>query len=167
MTVGLTRVYVGLGSNLDAPRTRIRRAVEAMAALSATRLLQLSPLYRSPPMGPPDQPDYLNAVAEVETGLAPLALLDVLQAIEQRQGRVRGERWGPRTLDLDILLYGDRRISFPRLQVPHPGLLQRPFVLVPLADIAPRMVMPDGVVLETLVDDRMRNQVQRVTEHPA
>jgi 2-amino-4-hydroxy-6-hydroxymethyldihydropteridine diphosphokinase len=96
-------------------------------------------------MGPADQPDYLNAVAMLDTRLAPLALLDALQGIEQQQGRVRsGERWGPRTLDLDLLLYGSAVISGPRLEVPHPGIRQRSFVLVPLADLAPELVFPDG-----------------------
>lgn len=127
---------VGLGSNLDDPIAQIRRACAALANLPESRLLATSSLYRTPPMGPPDQPDYVNAAALLETRLAPLALLDALQAIEAAQGRVRAERWGPRTLDLDLLLYGEARIETPRLTVPHPGLPERDFVLVPLREVA-------------------------------
>jgi 2-amino-4-hydroxy-6-hydroxymethyldihydropteridine diphosphokinase len=130
--------YIGLGSNLDDPAAQMQRALLALAALPHSRLRRQSPFYRSRPMGPADQPDYLNAVAALETRLAPLALLDALQAIEQAQGRKRdGQRWGPRSLDLDILLYGAQQIDEARLQVPHPGLGERNFVLYPMADIAP------------------------------
>lgn len=129
--------YIGLGSNLDDPPAQLQQALHALAALPDSDLLRQSPVYRSRPLGPADQPDYLNAVAAIETRLAPLALLDALQAIEQAQGRRRdGARWGPRSLDLDILLYGTARIDEPRLQVPHPGLGERNFVLYPMADIA-------------------------------
>jgi len=129
--------YLGLGSNLDDPAAQLQQALRALAALPQCRLLRQSPFYRSRPMGPADQPHYLNAVAALETRLAPLDLLDALQAIEQAQGRVRdGQRWGPRTLDLDLLLYGAQQIAEPRLQVPHPGLGERNFVLYPMADIA-------------------------------
>ncbi len=129
--------YVGLGSNLEGPREQLERALQALARLPHTTLLASSPLYRSTPMGPAEQPDYVNAVARLETDLAPLELLDALQATERQQGRVRGpERWGPRTLDLDLLLYDDRRLDSPRLTLPHPGLHQRAFVLYPLHDVA-------------------------------
>jgi 2-amino-4-hydroxy-6-hydroxymethyldihydropteridine diphosphokinase len=135
--------FIGLGSNLDEPRQQVARALRELAGLPDTTLAAQSSLYRSAPMGPPDQPAYINAVARLETRLAPEALLDALQAIEARHGRVRGdERWGPRTLDLDILLYADVRIDKPRLQVPHPGLAERNFVLQPLAEIAPDLDIP-------------------------
>lgn len=139
------RAYIGLGSNLANPLQQLQQALEALRRLPDSRLTCVSPFYRSRPMGPAGQPDYLNAVAMLDTVLGPLALLDALQAIELQQGRVRsGERWGPRTLDLDLLLYGAEVIDEARLQVPHPGLAERNFVLYPLADIAPDLVLPDG-----------------------
>lgn len=135
--------YIGLGSNLGDPPSRIRGALADLAGLPQTRLLQTSSLYRSLPLGPPDQPDYVNAVAALDTALAPEALLDALQALEAQHGRARdGQRWGPRTLDLDLLLYGDRQLTTPRLTMPHPGLPQRAFVLYPLAEIAPDLQVP-------------------------
>lgn len=136
-------VYVGLGSNQDQPVRQVRTACRELADLPATRLLICSPLYKSAPLGPPDQPDYVNAVAALETGLTAAALLTELQALETHHGRVRGAvRWGPRTLDLDLLLYGDAVIDTPALQVPHPGLPERVFVLYPLVDIAPELEVP-------------------------
>ena len=130
-------VYIGIGSNLLHPVEQVRQALANLAAMPGSHLLRHSPLYRSTPMGPVDQPDYINAVAVLATTLTPLDLLDALQKIEQRQGRVRGgQRWGPRTLDLDILLYGEQQIVTDRLTVPHPGLGERNFVLYPLADVA-------------------------------
>ncbi|MEJ2480973.1 MAG: 2-amino-4-hydroxy-6-hydroxymethyldihydropteridine diphosphokinase [Acidihalobacter sp.] len=136
------QAYVGLGSNLDQPEEQLLRALDELSRLPGTRLSASSGLYRNPPMGPVPQPDYVNAVAALETGLSPLELLDGLQAIEQAHGRMRIERWGPRTLDLDLLLYAERVIDEPRLQVPHPGLHERPFVLYPLAEIAPELIIP-------------------------
>ena len=129
--------YIGLGSNLQTPIEQVNQALQRLAEIPQTRLVTASPLYRSVPLGPADQPDYINAVAALETRLSPAALLDALQAIEQQQGRTReGARWGPRTLDLDLLLYGDQQIHTERLTVPHPGLGERNFVLYPLYDIA-------------------------------
>lgn len=129
--------YIGLGSNLQQPIQQINQALQLLKDIPRTHLITASPLYRSEPLGPADQPDYINAVAALATGLSPLELLDALQAIERQQGRVReGERWGPRTLDLDLLLYGDLQIHNERLTVPHPGLGERNFVLYPLYDIA-------------------------------
>jgi len=140
---GPVTAYVGVGSNLDDPRRQVATALDELGDLPATRVTRQSALYRTPPMGPPDQPDYINAVVELETGLAPLALLDELQRLENLHRRVRGsERWGPRTLDLDLLLYGELRLDEPRLTVPHPGLAQRAFVLVPLTEIAPALTIP-------------------------
>ncbi len=146
--------YIGLGSNLEDPVQQVQRALVELAAIPATRLLRQSSLYRSPPLGPPDQPDYINAVAELSTTLQPLELLDELQHIENAHGRVRGIRWGARTLDLDLLLYGDRRIDESRLILPHPGLALRAFVLVPLLEIAPALDVP-GVGPVKLLAERL------------
>lgn len=142
------RAYVGLGSNLADPVAQLRRALARLAELPASRLLAHSSLYASAPMGPADQPDYVNAVAKLETRLAPLELLAALQGVENDQGRTRGvERWGPRTLDLDLLLYDDIRLDSPTLTVPHPGLTERAFVVVPLLELDPGLTLPDGRAL--------------------
>ena len=138
----MPRAYIGFGSNLDQPQQQIRRAFGELGALFQTQVIASSKLYLSAPMGPSDQPDYINAVAGLETALDPYELLTELQAIEQRHGRVRRRRWGERTLDLDLLLYGDLEISTAELIVPHPGLHQRAFVLCPLAEIAPEAIVP-------------------------
>lgn len=134
--------WIGLGSNLDDPFLQVQTALQELAQLPQTRLLRASRLWHSKPMGPQDQPDYVNAVAELETSLEPLALLDQLQALEQSHRRVRLQHWGPRTLDLDLLLYDQQQINHPRLQVPHPGLTQRSFVLAPLAELEPELLIP-------------------------
>lgn len=147
-----TRAYVALGSNLDDPRRQVVTALEELDELPDTRRVNRSPLYRSAPMGPSDQPDYINAVAALDTDLEPEALLDALQGIEARHGRVRGaERWGPRTLDLDLILYGAATLRTERLVVPHPGLHERGFVLYPLHDIAPDLEVPGMGRLEALL----------------
>lgn len=133
---------IALGSNLDDPCAQVRRGFEALAALPQSRLLARSRLYRTPPWGVTDQPDFINAAARLETSLPPHELLDALLMIEARTGRVRGVRNGPRVLDLDLLLYGDRQIDEPGLVVPHPHLHERAFVLLPLADIAPELEVP-------------------------
>jgi 2-amino-4-hydroxy-6-hydroxymethyldihydropteridine diphosphokinase len=149
----MERVYIGLGSNLAEPREQLRGALVALADIPSSRLAAVSSLYVSDPLGPPDQPRYNNAVAALDTSWAPLALLDALQSIELAQGRERkAERWGPRTLDLDILLFGDRLIDEPRLRVPHYHLHARAFVLYPLADVAPRSLqLADGRCLADLL----------------
>jgi 2-amino-4-hydroxy-6-hydroxymethyldihydropteridine diphosphokinase len=146
----MTLAYIGLGSNLEEPLAQVMRALDELATLPQTRLLAHSALYSSKPIGP-EQPDFINAVALLETELAPLALLDALQAIEQAHQRVRIQHWGPRTLDLDLLLYGDQQIAHERLTVPHPYLTQRGFVLYPLADITPELKLPDGSRLSDLL----------------
>ena len=141
---GTVTAYIGLGANLDNPAAHLRRALQDLAAISTTRMSAGSPLYKSRPLGPQDQPDYINAVARLETGLTPQALLAELLAVERRHGRERdGRRWGPRPLDLDLLLYGDAKLDTPGLTVPHPGLHERAFVLYPLADIAPDLLIPE------------------------
>lgn len=124
--------YIGLGSNLGDSRKILTEAVAKLAALGRVKT---SKLYQSPPMGPQDQPHYLNAVVRLETDLAALDLLDELQKIEQESGRVRLRHWGERTLDLDMLLYGQQQITHERLTVPHVGLLERDFVIIPLLDL--------------------------------
>jgi 2-amino-4-hydroxy-6-hydroxymethyldihydropteridine diphosphokinase len=128
--------YIGLGSNLGDSRQILTEAVQKLATLGA---VSTSKLYQSPPMGPQDQPHYFNAVARLETDLTALALLDQLQQFEQDAGRVRLRRWGERTLDLDLLLYGDEQIQHERLTVPHVGILERDFVVIPLLDLDPNL----------------------------
>lgn len=134
--------YVGIGANLDDPAARVRGAFAALAAMPRTRLLKRSSLYRSEPQGYRQQPDFVNAVAELQTALAPENLLAELQALETRAGRTRSFRNAPRTLDLDLLLYGEERIEQPGLVVPHPRMHERAFVLVPLLEIAPQADIP-------------------------
>lgn len=136
--------WVGIGSNLGDPRARVAQAFEDLAALPGSRLVGRSALYRSRPMGPQDQPDYVNAVAGLVTRQAAEELLAALHGIEERHGRRRSaaDRWGPRTLDLDLLLYGERVIDRPGLRVPHPGIAERNFVLLPLASVAPDVTVP-------------------------
>ena len=139
------RVYIGLGANLGDPRGQIEGALRALSRLPENRLDAVSRLYRTAPVGPRDQPDYVNAVARIETRLTPHELLLQCQAIESAHGRVRdATRWGPRTLDLDILLYDDSTCSEADLKLPHPEMHRRGFVLVPLADIAPPTLMIPG-----------------------
>jgi 2-amino-4-hydroxy-6-hydroxymethyldihydropteridine diphosphokinase len=137
-----TPAYVALGSNLDEPLTQIAAAFDALSALPESRLIARSRLYRTEPLGPP-QPQFVNAAAGLLTHLTPLALLDALKAIEARMGREQPlVRWGPRRIDLDLIVYGDARIAQDRLTVPHPGAPSRNFVLYPLCDIAPTLLMP-------------------------
>jgi 2-amino-4-hydroxy-6-hydroxymethyldihydropteridine diphosphokinase len=145
-------VYVGLGSNLDNPESQVKTAIEALAGLPQTRLQARSSLYRSAPMGPQHQPDYVNAVVQLRTGLEPEALLDQLQGIEREQGRVRAQHWGPRTLDLDILLYGQGVVATERLKIPHPGIAERSFVLYPLAGINGQLEIPGLGRVQSLLE---------------
>lgn len=134
--------YVGLGANLDAPAQQVRDALGELAALPGTRLLKRSSLYRSDPVGYAAQPEFVNAVAALETSLEPEALLAELQAIESRHGRRRSFPDAPRTLDLDLLLYGDAVQRSARLTLPHPRMHERAFVLKPLVELAPEVVVP-------------------------
>jgi 2-amino-4-hydroxy-6-hydroxymethyldihydropteridine diphosphokinase len=154
--------YIGLGSNLNHPREQVEQGIRELARLPDTVLERASSLYRSAPMGPQDQPDYVNAVVRLRTGLAPQALLDRLQAIEQRHGRRRRQHWGPRTLDLDVLLYGDCVLLTSRLRVPHPGIAQRSFVLYPLAEIASHLDIPGHGSLTGLLKRCPRGQLARL-----
>jgi 2-amino-4-hydroxy-6-hydroxymethyldihydropteridine diphosphokinase len=144
-------VYVGIGSNLNDPRRQVRSALSAMGGLPASRIVRTSRLYRSPPMDGTEQPDYINAVAAMLTQLDPSAFLHALQTIENQHGRERhAERWGPRTLDLDLLVFGDLEISNNELTVPHPGIASRSFVLLPLCEVAPRLRVPGLAVVQDL-----------------
>ncbi|WP_299795426.1 2-amino-4-hydroxy-6-hydroxymethyldihydropteridine diphosphokinase [uncultured Shewanella sp.] len=162
-------VFVALGANLTDPQTQLDNACKALTELalpspdSADKSsLRVSPYYRSAPMGDVVQPDYVNAVVSFNTRLQPIELLDALQKIENEQGRVRLERWGPRTLDLDILLYDNQTIDSPRLTIPHYGMKQRSFVLVPLADIAPRLTLPCGTKLEQLINAELTAELEQI-----
>ncbi|MFC4700894.1 2-amino-4-hydroxy-6-hydroxymethyldihydropteridine diphosphokinase [Glaciecola siphonariae] len=144
--------YIGLGSNLASPSEQIKQALVELHAHHQICVQRCSHLYQSAPMGPKDQPDYVNAVCRLTTSLAPLELLDILQDIEQNHGRERiGEKWGPRTLDLDMLMFNELRLQSERLILPHYGMSQREFVLVPLFEIAPDLIMQDGQKLATWV----------------
>ncbi|MFZ4833449.1 2-amino-4-hydroxy-6-hydroxymethyldihydropteridine diphosphokinase [Rouxiella sp. Mn2063] len=148
----MIRVYIALGSNLAQPLDQVKCALEALAHLPRTAFIGCSSFYRSKPLGPQNQPDYLNAVVAIDTALPASELLDCTQAIEQNQGRVRkAERWGPRTLDLDILLYGDEVIDNERLAIPHYDMKNREFMLYPLAEIAAELRFPDGELLQDIL----------------
>ncbi|WOT05647.1 2-amino-4-hydroxy-6-hydroxymethyldihydropteridine diphosphokinase [Shewanella youngdeokensis] len=157
----MIQVYVALGANLSEPVEQLNNACQALLSLASNHSFRVSPYYRSAPMGDVEQPDYVNAVASFSTSLSPIALLDALQEIENNQGRLRTLRWGPRTLDLDLLLYGNEVINLPRLTVPHYGMQQRSFVLVPLFDLAPELILPDATPLRSLVTDALVAQLQR------
>lgn len=143
--------YIGLGSNLEQPLDQLQRALSELQQIPRSSLQDKASFYLSSPMGPADQPDFINSVAALHTELPPLDLLDQLQRIEQAHGRERGLRWGPRTLDLDLLLYGEQVIQNNRLSVPHPGIGERAFVLLPLAELAPDLEIPGlGTVSDLL-----------------
>lgn len=144
----MIRCFIALGSNLQQPLQQVQRAALSLAQLPQSRLLATSRWYQSAAVGPGEQPDYINGVSELLTDLPALALLSQLQTIEQQQHRQRLQHWGPRTLDLDLLLYGDSIIAEPTLTVPHPRMLQRNFVLYPLAELAPTLQLPTGVLLK-------------------
>ena len=147
----MERIYIGMGSNLAAPTEQLRSAIEALAQLPQSELVGVSAFYQSDSLLP-GQPRYTNAVAALDSTLAPLELLDALQSIENGQGRERLERWGPRTLDLDIVLFGDLLIDEPRLKVPHYHMQERAFVLYPLAELAPvDLRLADGRSLAELL----------------
>ncbi|MBW1216166.1 2-amino-4-hydroxy-6-hydroxymethyldihydropteridine diphosphokinase [Pantoea allii] len=157
----MTRVYLALGSNLADPLHQIDAALSALDALPDTQRVATSAFYRTPPYGPPDQPDYLNAAVALDTALSAEALLDQTQRIEQEHGRVRkAERWGPRTLDIDIMLFGTASLNSDRLIVPHYDLLNRAFMLVPLLEIAPDLSLPDGRSLKLILAKLDRSSIR-------
>jgi 2-amino-4-hydroxy-6-hydroxymethyldihydropteridine diphosphokinase len=145
------RVVVGLGANLGDAAATLQTAVDAIGETPGVAVVAVSPVYRTAPVGGPEQPDYLNAASLLDVELEPLELLRALQAIEHDQGRVRDVRWGPRTLDLDVLLWVGRTLDLPDLIVPHPRLVKRRFALEPLLDVLPDALLPDGRHLGTVV----------------
>ena len=157
----MTLAYIGLGSNLDSPSQQLIKAIQAIAELPQAKISAVSSLYGSRPMGPQDQPDYINAVLALTTELSALELLDALQKIELDAGRERkDERWGARVLDLDILLFGQQVINSERLIVPHYGTKEREFVLLPLAEIAPELTLPSGEKITVLANNIARNGLE-------
>ncbi|NIF48729.1 2-amino-4-hydroxy-6-hydroxymethyldihydropteridine diphosphokinase [Enterobacter sp. Ap-1006] len=141
----MTLAYIALGSNQASPLEQVSSALDALAAIPQSRMVATSSFYRTPPLGPQDQPDYLNAAVVLDTDLSAETLLDHTQRIELEHGRVRkAERWGPRTLDLDLMLFGDEVMHTERLTVPHYDMKNRAFMLVPLLEIAPECRFPDG-----------------------
>lgn len=149
----MTLTFIALGSNLAEPLSQVNNALAALARIPGSRIVATSSFYRTPPLGPQDQPDYLNAAVALETTLSAEALLDNTQRIELEQGRVRkAERWGPRTLDLDIMLFGDATINTGRLTIPHYDMKNRAFMLLPLSEIAPALRFPDGERLADVLE---------------
>ncbi len=161
----VTRVgaFVGIGSNLDHPTRQVEAAIDRLGELPSTTLLAASDMYRSSPLGGIEQPDYVNAVAHIETALTARQLLESLLETEKSQGRLRdGRRWGPRVIDLDLLVYGEETIAEPGLQVPHPGIAERNFVLLPLLEIAPDLVVPGLGLLSELVVNCEEPRIERM-----
>lgn len=155
--------FIALGSNLDQPRQQVTQALNAIDALPECTIKVISPLYASAAVGPGAQPDYINAVTRIETTLAPPALLQALQAIEDAQGRRRDVRWGARTLDLDLLLYDAITLHSESLEIPHPRLQERNFVLYPLHDISPALVLPCGTPIASLLAGCPRGSLRLIT----
>ncbi len=156
------RVYIGLGSNQEGPVSQIVKALVELTRLPDTRLLAASDLYRTPPMGPQDQPWFVNAVAVVTTSLQPQRLLEQTQAIERRMGRTFSHRWGPRIIDIDLLLYGEQTLVTESLRIPHPGLRERNFVLLPLASLAPDLRLPCGTAVADLAENIGLGRMERI-----
>jgi 2-amino-4-hydroxy-6-hydroxymethyldihydropteridine diphosphokinase len=157
-----TQAFIGLGANLGEPEDQVRRAIAALAELPGTRLVAASSFYRSAPVGVVAQPDFINAVAKIETALVARALLEALLAAERRFGRRRAFPGAPRTLDLDLLLYGDRVIAEPGLIVPHPRMHERAFVLAPLAEIAPDIAIPGKGRARTLLAACADQKIEKI-----
>lgn len=149
----MIHAFISLGSNLKCPLQQVKKAVKSVHRLPETSVVAVSRYYQSKAVGPGQQPDYVNAVIEIITSLTPSNLLSALQAIENEQQRVRTVRWGPRTLDLDILLYGNAVIDEPHLAIPHPRMLNRNFVLQPLSDINVELIFPNGEPLKNYLKE--------------
>ncbi len=158
----MIRAYIGLGSNQSHPYRQLRRAIKTIASAPDITLCRASSLYRSKPVGPQNQADFINAVVAINTGLEADSLLDKLQAIEARQGRVRAEHWGPRSLDLDILLYGRQQINNERLTIPHAEMKNRNFVLIPLVEIARDLDIPGLGSVAALLQDCGDADIQKI-----
>tara|TARA_B100001013_G_scaffold60365_1_gene31642 strand:+ start:496 stop:978 length:483 start_codon:yes stop_codon:yes gene_type:complete len=147
----MTIAYIGLGSNMESPKQQIKSAIKSIAEIPEIQVLKASSLYKSKPVGPRGQNDYINAVIKIETEFMPLELLGYMQDIENQHGRIRKERWGPRTLDLDILIFGKEIIQDKNLTIPHSEIEKRPFVLVPLAEIDSNCLIPGVGVISDLL----------------
>ena len=158
----MTVAYVGIGSNLEEPETQVRKAFDELDRMPHTRLVKKSSLYRSAPLGHGAQPDFVNAVAQLETGLPAERLLAELQEIEARHGRRRSFANAPRTLDLDVLLYGERSLELPGLKVPHPRMHERAFVLKPLTEISPTLAIPGLGSAKALLDSCKDQETERI-----
>jgi 2-amino-4-hydroxy-6-hydroxymethyldihydropteridine diphosphokinase len=156
------RAYVGLGGNLGDPVAALGAALEVLAALPGSRRLQVSRFYRSPAWGPVAQPDYINAVAALDTSLPAQELMAALLEIERAAGRERRERWGPRVIDLDLLLYADQCLLTDTLQLPHPRMHERPFVLLPLAELDAGLVLPGHGPISGLIAALDRSSVEAI-----
>ena len=155
--------YVGLGSNLDDPMAQINHAFEQLGKIEDTNLESRSSLYRSAPFGSVEQPDFINAVACLSSALEPEALLQELHDIERSSGRKRGVRWGPRTLDLDLLVFGSQEIDQEGITLPHPGIGERNFVLLPLMEIAPKLIIPGLGCVSDITVDRNEPRISRIS----
>ena len=164
----MTLAYIGIGSNLGDKVEYIKQALSELEASEGIRLLRVAAFYETAPWGNTNQDWYLNTVAEIHCQLPPKRLLEVCLAIENRLGRMREVRWGPRTLDLDILLYGQENIDLPELQVPHPRLAERAFVLVPLAELRPDLLLTQGTVQELAersLEEQEIRKLKKVLKH--
>jgi 2-amino-4-hydroxy-6-hydroxymethyldihydropteridine diphosphokinase len=157
-----SRVFLGLGANIGDRRRALDAALQALAGDGRVRVTRRSSLYETAPVGMVDQPWFLNVVVEIATPLSPEALLDLAQQVERDLGRTREIRWGPRTVDIDILLFGDRVMATPRLTIPHPEMSRRRFVVEPLVEIAPELRLPDGRRVRDLLEDLTGQEVRRV-----
>lgn len=158
------QVFIGLGSNLNQPVEQLNSAVAALLDSADLNGVSCSNFYSGKPMGPQDQPDYVNAVVQLETHLKPRPLLQLLQRIEEQQGRVRERRWGERIIDLDLLLYGDQCIDLPELTVPHIGLAERNFVLYPLQEMVPDLYIPQLGALAQLISACPQADLQKIKQ---
>ena len=153
--------YIGLGSNMHSPIKQIKSAIKLIEEIASTEITDVSSLYKSKPLGPQDQDDYINAVVKIETELMPYELLERMQEIEKQHGRIRGERWGPRVIDLDILMFGNKIMTDQKLTIPHPEIHNRSFVLVPLAEIDSDCEIPGkGPISDLLATIDKSNVVQ-------
>lgn len=164
MTIPPVIAYIGLGSNLSKPIEQVNNAINEIKKITQSQVKNVSALYLSKPMGPQDQDDYINAVLSLETSLPAIELLNSLQAIENKAGRVRKEnRWGARILDLDIILFGNHIINTERLTIPHYGMTEREFVLLPLAEIAPALQLPNGISVKLLCQNIANNAMVKLS----
>jgi len=159
----MTKVYIGLGSNLDDPQSQLKKAIISLETVPSTSVVKTSSFYKSKPVGPQDQPDYINAVTELATELSAHELLDYLQVIENEHGREREIKWGPRTLDLDILLFGEEIIQDDRLMIPHVEMHKRGFVLLPLDEISPNCMIPGIGAVSSLIQQIITNDLVKLT----